>query len=130
VATIVQFESVVSEIPLAPLNVFTAACAHDPQQAAMASTSDMQQTPQPRRPAPAAAPASLVPVVTMMDFMAARPESRDPFLPDARASEPGRRLCPVRLTRHPNGDSHLQTMCQRMSCNIARTDPSPLLGSK
>ena len=78
----------------------------------MASTSSMQQPPPARRPAPAATPDSLVPVVTMMDFMAACPELRGQFLSDARASEPGQRLRLVRLNRHPNDDLGMQTMCQ------------------
>jgi hypothetical protein len=85
-----------------------------------ANTGNVQFTPTGNRSDPTATHASLAPMVTMMDFMAARPESRGPFLPDALASEPGQRLRLVRLTRHPNDESCLQTMCQRMSCDAAR----------
>jgi hypothetical protein len=86
------------------VHVLIAEFAADVQQATVASTSDVQHALNGRRPDPAATPASFVPVVTMMDFMAACPESRDPFLPDARASKPGRRLRLVTLAGHPDDE--------------------------
>jgi hypothetical protein len=87
-----------------------------------ANTGNVQFTPTGSRPDPTATHASLVPMVTTLDFIPARPDSCRPFLPNAHASDSGVRLRLARLSHNPHTNFCMQIAFQKASVVSERID--------